>query len=198
MEKTIQCWQCGGEINASEVFCRTCKTIQPPSQIDHFTRLGLPKSFEIGDKNLDVAYFALQRALHPDRYLGKSPQKQKYSMGHTVDLNDAYETLKSPLKRAEYLLKLDGVIVNQDNSYSVKPSQELLMESLEVREELDEASDSDQIRALAIKANDDRMACIDSIKDLLVQGNLQDAAQNIIKLRYLEKLLEEIRGKNTQ
>ena len=85
MTNTIKCWQCSTEIESSSMFCSSCKTIQAPSQIDHFTRLNLHKSFEIGDKNLDVAYFSLQRALHPDRYARKSEKEQKFSMGHTVD-----------------------------------------------------------------------------------------------------------------
>lgn len=190
-----KCWQCGNEFELGSLFCPACKTIQPPSDIDHFTRLGLDKKFEIGEKILDVAYFSKQRLLHPDLFVRKSDREKKFSMGHAVDLNDAYEILKSPLKRAEYLLKLEGIIVNQDNSQSVKPSQALLLESLDMREELDNIKDEVRLRVFAIKVADAKMACIDEIKRQLDEKELNGATQNTTRLRYLEKLIEEIKKK---
>lgn len=191
-----KCWKCGEEVRQGGMFCAACKTIQPPSEIDHFTRLDVSRSFEVGEKVLEVAYFSKQRMLHPDIFIRKSDQEKKYSMGHAVDLNDAYETLKTPLKRAEYLLKLAGVIVNQDNSTSVKPSQEMLMESLDKREELENADSSEQIRSMIVRAIDDRMAIIDELKNQFASGKLDCAAQNTIKLRYMEKYIEEIKKKS--
>jgi molecular chaperone HscB len=190
-----KCWQCENKVEIGGLFCPECKTIQLPSDIDYFTKLGLEKKFEIGEKILDVAYFSKQRLLHPDLFIKKSEQEKKLSMGHAVDLNDAYETLKSPLKRAEYILKLEGIIVNQDNSQSVKPSQELLLESLEMREELEGINDETELRTFAIKATDTKMACIDEIKKQLEEKELNGATQNTIRLRYLEKLIEEIKKK---
>jgi molecular chaperone HscB len=190
------CWKCEEEVESGYIFCSACKAIQPSADIDHFTRLDVEQTFDIGEKILDVTYFAKQRYLHPDLFVKKSDKEKKYSMGHTVDLNNAYETLKSPLKRAEYLLKLEGVIVNQDNSKSVKPSQQMLMESLEMREELEGASDNEQVRSLFVKATDDKMAIIDDIKKQLAESNFDEAAQSTIKLRYLEKFIEEIKKKS--
>ena len=192
------CWKCEEDLNKSGMFCPACKTIQPSSDIDHFTRLGVKRSFEVGEKILEVAYFTKQRLLHPDIFIRRSDQEKKYSMGHAVDLNNAYETLRFPLKRAEYLLKLEGVIVNQDNSTSVKPSQEMLMESLEMREELENARNSDDIRKMLVKAIDDRMAVIDDIKAQFANGKIAAAAQSTIKLRYMEKYIEEIKKKSAK
>jgi len=193
-----KCWKCGEEIKQGSMFCAACKTIQPTSDIDHFTRLDVKRSYEVGEKILELAYFSKQRMLHPDLYIRKSDQEKKYSMGHAVDLNEAYETLKSPLKRAEYILKIEGIIVNQDNSTSLKPSQAMLMESLEMREELENADSSEQIRTLIVHAIDDRMAVIDDIKNQFAQGKLDDAAQSTIKLRYMEKYIEEIKKKSAK
>ena len=190
------CWKCGEEFKQWSMFCASCKTIQPSANIDHFTRLDVNRSFEVGEKILEVAYFTKQRLLHPDIFIRRPDQEKKYSVGHAVDLNDAYETLKSPLKRAEYLLNLEGIIVNQDNSTSVKPSQAMLMESLEMREELESAENSDDIRKMLVRAIDDRMATIDDIKNQFASGSLDDAAQSTIKLRYMEKYIEEIKKKS--
>lgn len=190
-----KCWKCESEVEIGNLFCPSCKTIQQPAEMDHFTRLGLDKKFEIGEKILDVAYFSKQRLLHPDLFVRKSDQEKKFSMAHAVDLNDAYEILKSPLKRGEYLLKLEGIIVNQDSPQSIKPSQGMLLESLEMREELDSINDKNELRTFAIKVNDTKMACIEEIKNNIEISNLHDAAHNVIRLRYLEKIIDETKKK---
>lgn len=195
MSDSIKCWDCGQGISKSYIFCEHCNSVQSSAAVTHFERLGIAKNFEIGEKNLEVAYFALQRKLHPDMFVKKSDKEKKFSMQQTMDINAAYETLKSPLKRAEYILSLEGIIVNQDNGTSVKPSQELLMKSLEAREELAHIDSVDDIRKLAIKTADERIACIDEIKQQLAGSEFDKAAQNTIKLRYLEKMIEEIKNK---
>jgi molecular chaperone HscB len=189
-----KCWSCNSDIPLTSLFCPSCNKIQPPAPITHFERLSMPCDFEIGEKNLNVAYFAMQRQLHPDLFIGKSEKEKALSMQQTVDLNHAFETLKSPLKRAEYMLSLQGMTVNIDNA-NVKPSQELLMESLDAREALENASSADELRQLAVSAVEDRLKTIDRIKNNLASGSLANAAQDTIKLRYLEKLIEEIKGK---
>lgn len=169
-----------------------------PSQADYFTKLGLAKDFEIGEKNLNVAYFALQRTLHPDLFIKKSEKEKSLSMQQAMDVNKAYETLKSPLSRAEYMLKLKGIVVNQDNKHSVRPNPEILMESLQMREELENAQKPEEIRQMAVKAAEDRITIIDNIKSALNSGELEKAAQNTIRLRYIEKLNEEIKRKSLQ
>jgi molecular chaperone HscB len=190
----FKCWDCKTDIKANALFCPSCKKIQPPAPIDHFERLGLQRDFEIGAKNLEVAYFALQRQLHPDLFINKSDKEKSLSMQQTMDLNQAFETLKSPLKRAEYILSLNGITVNVDNA-NVKPSQEILIESLETRERLENAANNNEIRALSIEAADGRLKAIDDIKHDLSEGKLAQAASSAIKLRYLEKLIEEIKLK---
>ena len=190
-----KCWQCDEKFEKQHMFCPACKVIQGTFQTDHFTRLNLPRKFDMGEKNLEVAYFALQRVLHPDMFINKTDKEKKFSAGHSVDLNDAYMVLKSPLKRAEYLLKLNAIIVNHDSLDSVRPSAELLEESLELRERLDHLSNKEQLRELAVGVNEKYLVCIDSIKDNLENGSLMAAAQDTIRLRYIDKLIEEIKQK---
>ncbi|MCE3231953.1 MAG: molecular chaperone protein containing DnaJ domain [Rickettsiaceae bacterium] len=187
------CWSCSAEVSGS-IFCPSCKKIQPSGPINHFIRLGMPIDFEIGAKNLEVAYFGLQRQLHPDLFVNKSDKEKSFSMQQTIDLNTAFETLKSPLKRAEYMLSLQGITVNSDNA-TVKPSQEILLESLETREQLENATTSDDLRTMSVSAAESRLQAIDEIKEYLAQEKLEDAAQSAIKLRYLEKLIQEIKTK---
>lgn len=154
----------------------------------------MPHDFDLGIKKLEVEYFSLQMKLHPDRFSQKSEKEKMVSMQQSVSVNEAFETLKKPLSRAEYMLKLQGVIVNADNS-THKPSQEILLESMETRERLMEANSPDEIRSLTIETTDAKFSAIDSIKQNFTHGKLEEAAQNTIKLRYLEKLSEEIKAK---
>ena len=195
MQNQLKCYNCNESVKEADIFCASCGFVQPPSSVDYFTKLGMARDFEIGIKNLEAAYFALQRKLHPDLFMRKSEKEKTISMQQTMDINAAYETLKSPLKRAEYMLSLEGLVVNKDGRSSVKASPALLMESMETREELEDADNADEIRNLLIKNTEERMGCVDDIKENFEQNKLDQAAQNTIRLRYLEKLAEEIKRK---
>lgn len=186
------CWNCNTTIGMTDLFCPSCAKIQPPGQIDHFKRLNMPLDFDLGIKKLEVAYFSLQTKLHPDRFAQKSEKEKMFSMQQSMSVNEAYETLKSPLTRAEYILKLAGVIVNADNS-TIKPSQAILLESMETRERLAALSSAEEIRQITIETMESKLCAIDAIKQNFIDEKLTDAAQNTIKLRYLEKLTEEIK-----
>jgi molecular chaperone HscB len=153
----------------------------------------MPHDFDLGIKKLEVEYFAMQMKLHPDRFAQKSQQEKIFSMQQSMSINEAFETLKHTLARAEYMLKLHGFIVNADNS-THKPSQEILLENMEARERLADSTSPEEIRALAIESADAKFCIIDAIKQNFIHGKLEEAAQNTIKLRYLEKLIEEIKG----
>src|SRR5262245_58349953 len=132
------CWSCGGPVDTVAPFCPTCRAVQPPRPVDHFGRLGLPVDFAIDAADLDRRYFALQRQLHPDRFATKTSRERALSQSQAVALNEAYETLKDPLERATYLLKLKGIDANPDGRHTVNDPT-LLMEQMERREALMEA-----------------------------------------------------------
>jgi len=194
IKNTFKCWSCAEKIEETDFFCPSCNIIQPAMQIDHFMRLKMPNDFDLGLKKLEVAYFSLQTKLHPDRFSNKSEKEKLFSMQQSMCANEAYETLKSPLTRAEYILKLEGISVNSDGS-AIKPSQELLVESLEIRERLSDATSQEEIRQLTIETMENKLETIDSIKQNLIDKKFEAAAQDTIKLRYLEKLAEEIKGR---
>src|SRR5690349_11536587 len=89
----VRCWSCAGPAEETALFCPTCKVVQPPSQADHFTRLGLPVDFAVDKADLDRRYFAAQRQLHPDRFATKSARERAISQSQAVALNEAYEAL---------------------------------------------------------------------------------------------------------
>src|SRR5579883_2642620 len=117
--------------------------------MDHFARLGLPAALDTDAAALDKAYFARQRQWHPDRFVGKPAEERARASVEAAALNDAYRTLKDPLARAVYLAELNGVELPGDGKTIDDP--ELLMEAMEAREELHEASSIEAIDALAAK-----------------------------------------------
>jgi len=101
------CWSCG-DMRASQ-FCTSCGKVQPPQPVDYFTFFGLPRKLNLDVSALEREFYAMSRKLHPDIYAGRDSKEQEWSLEQSSRLNDAYRTLKDPVRRTEYLLKLEGV-----------------------------------------------------------------------------------------
>jgi molecular chaperone HscB len=101
------CWSCG-DMRAAQ-FCQSCGRVQPPKPVDYFTFFGLPRKLNIDAAGLEREFYALSRKLHPDANAGHDPREQEWSLEQSSRLNDAYRILKDPIRRTEYLLKLEGV-----------------------------------------------------------------------------------------
>lgn len=191
----VACWSCGGPVPAEALFCGTCRIVQPPRAIDHFARLGLPSGFAVDLRELDRRYFALQRQLHPDRFATRSARERAISQSQAVSLNEAYETLKTPLARAEYLLRLGGV-ARVDVATIRDP--ELLMEQMERRESLDGATRPAEIETCVGAAVADAMAAESDIAAAFARRDLAAAAKATLRLRYLQKLIDEARARHAR
>ena len=90
--------------------------IQPASAGDFFQVFGLPRAFRIDLEPLESTFHRLSRKLHPDRFARASEQEREWSLANTALLNDAYRTLKDPLHRTEYLLKLEGAEIGEQHA----------------------------------------------------------------------------------
>jgi molecular chaperone HscB len=109
------CWSCGSVLTAGQAFCNACKKVQPASaDVTYFDVFGLPRKLDLDPSALERAFYKLSRKLHPDVYAQASNQEQQWSLEQTSLLNDAYRTLKNPITRTEYLLRLEGVEIEQD------------------------------------------------------------------------------------
>jgi molecular chaperone HscB len=191
------CWSCAGPVDAASPFCPTCRAVQPPRPLDHFARLGLPVNFALNTAELDRRYFALQRQLHPDRFATKTARERAISQSQAVTLNEAYEALKDPLERATYLLKLKGVDANPDGCHTVKDPT-LLMEQMERREALMEASTPSAAEALAREAASHVSESEAAIAAAFAAGDLEGAGRETTRLKYLVKLVEEARTRKAR
>lgn len=185
------CWSCKGAVDGCALFCAVCGVVQPPGQIDHFVRLRLPRSFNISRSDLDRQYFSFQRRLHPDRFVMQSSKEQALSQQQATAINEAYEILRDPLRRAEYLLHLTGRTSNEKYGRTADPA--LLMEMMQRREELAEASGSETINALAAHTEADVLACQRAIENAFAVDDLDMAGSMTVRLRYLVRLLDETR-----
>lgn len=90
-------------------FCTSCGKVQPPAPVDYFSFFGLPRKLILDNATLERGFYALSRKLHPDLYASRDLREQSWSLEQSSRLNDAYRTLKDPIRRTEYLLKLEGV-----------------------------------------------------------------------------------------
>ena len=158
---------------------------------DYFSLLGLSPHFDLDLPVLEKAYLAQQRLYHPDRYIGRPALERQVALQRSADINHAYDLLKSPLKRAQYLLKLQGVSIGTDQD-SIKPSQALLAETLEWREQLEEARLPDETNtfAKAIALAVERSVNIISVS--YGEAMWEGMAQETLRLGYLLKTQEEV------
>jgi molecular chaperone HscB len=113
------------------------------SEPDFFSFFGLPRKLRIDMADLEQRYRALSRQFHPDYFYNASVAERRQSLERSSYLNDAYRTLKNPVARVEYLLKVEGVTSPADNSqqpggHNPKVPASLLEEVFALNEELDE------------------------------------------------------------
>ncbi len=120
-EITSTCWSCG-DMRAAH-FCRSCGRVQPPVPVDYFTFFGLPRKLNLDAAALEKEFYELSRWLHPDLYARSDQQEQEWSLEKSSQLNDAYRTLKDPIKRTEYLLKLEGVQLEEQSKEATEQAR---------------------------------------------------------------------------
>ncbi len=110
---TATCWSCGAMRAAH--YCQECGKVQPPVPADYFAFFGLPYKLNLDTAQLESDFYALSRKLHPDINARSTDPEQDWSLEKTSQLNDAYRTLKEPISRTEYLLRLQGVQLEEQS-----------------------------------------------------------------------------------
>jgi molecular chaperone HscB len=118
---THTCWSCGSMRAAH--FCESCGKVQPPVPVDYFSFFGLPPKLNIDIAALEKSFYELSRRLHPDLNARAGSLEQEWSMEQSSLLNDAYRTLKDPIKRTEYLLHLEGVVLEEQSKSATEQAR---------------------------------------------------------------------------
>ena len=128
------CWHCQSEVTG-EYLCGQCVKVQPLSKdLDYFVFFKLPRLLNIDAQELERTYYELSRTFHPDFYSTKDESEKTISLGNSAFLNSAYRTLKDPIQRAEYLIRLEAGAVKDIRS---NPPADLFEEILELQEDLE-------------------------------------------------------------
>ncbi|MBL4692582.1 MAG: Fe-S protein assembly co-chaperone HscB [Magnetovibrio sp.] len=188
----IPCWSCKGPVGVGALFCETCKAVQAPAAVTHFQRLGLEVGFDVDVAALDQLYFDLQRQLHPDSFATKTVKEKALSQQQATALNDAYETLKDPLHRADYmvhLLAVDGL----PKAANTVHDQAVLMEAMEMRERLESIETMADLKALAKATKADTNKVISGLSEAFHDGDIETACKLTTRFKYLQKMLGEVR-----
>ena len=120
-DATSTCWSCG--TMRAEHFCSACGKVQPPVPVDYFTFFGLRRKLNIDVANLEREFYQLSRKLHPDLFSRADKREQEWSLEQSSLLNDAYRTLKDPIKRTEYLLRLEGVELEEQSKSATEAAR---------------------------------------------------------------------------
>lgn len=169
---------------------------------NYYQLFGLEKTFLVDKAVLGEKYRKLQREFHPDKFASKSASEQRLSVQFTSLLNSAYQTLKSPLLSAEYLLSLSGHPVKSD-SMTIEDNEFLFLQ-MEWRESLsdfselfksdgaDKASVYDQLQLLREQVMLERQELIDSFEAQYGNGEFDSAIQIVAKFHFVEKMLSNI------
>jgi molecular chaperone HscB len=168
---------------------------------DFFEVLGVPRKYHQPTEALEQRYLALSKQLHPDRFAKAPPRERLLAVQKTTDLNDAWRVLRDPVKRAEYLSKLEGFDVADEKSASVKASPALLMEMMEKNEELAEAvaaGDAARVAAVTGEVGEARAAALGIVDegfgryDEGDRSALAQVAQALVALRYHARFMEQV------
>jgi len=164
--ETQTCWSCG--TMRAVHFCEACGKVQPPAPVDYFTFFALPRKLNLDVAAMEKDFYQLSRKLHPDLNARAGSQEQEWSLQKSSLLNDAYRTLRDPIKRTQYLLKLEGVELEEQSKTATEQARssgqvkkqivppDLLEEVFELNMQLEE------LRGLK-KAGEDDPALIEEI-----------------------------------
>jgi len=159
-----------------------------------FELFGLPARFEVDGEQLDRSYRDIQAAVHPDRFVNASDAERRVSMQQATQVNEAYQTLKNPIRRAAYLLMQNG-IDPQFETNTAMPA-DFLVEQMEWREAIEEASDAADAHELdhlsSRLAGELRRMYAEIGRQLDERGDYPGAADTLRKLMFLDKVGAEI------
>jgi len=161
---------------------------------NHFELFQLPPRFALDASALDAAYRDVQSRVHPDKFVNATAAEKRVAMQWATRANEAYQTLKNPQKRAQYLCELAGVDLQTESNTAMPMA--FLMQQMEWREELGDAragKDSDALESLDKQLRNARKEQLTQIEQQLNAADYAAAAQGVRALMFLEKFGEEVR-----
>ncbi len=164
---------------------------------NYFELFELPVSCQVDQQQLSSQYRALQRAVHPDRFAGDGERQQRLSVQYASHVNEAFDTLKQPLKRAVYLLKIAGRDVDMERNTIMDP--QFLMEQMALREALSDirshANPEQELEQLVDRVDRDLDTYLKQFEGFWEAGeelDLDQAETVVRKMQFMVKLAAEL------
>ena len=161
---------------------------------DFFEIFAIPVAWQVDSSQLQSRYLKLQQEFHPDRFASHSDTEKRLAVQTASLINQAYDTLTSPLKRAQYLLELQQIDASQDSH--ITSDGAFLMEQIELREALSEVRDSaDPFAALETLRTGVENSYAEQQNQFQAQYQESDfdhAFNTVAKMQFSAKLLDEI------
>ena len=166
-------------------------------QSNDFELFGLPQQFAQDRSVLDTRWKELQREAHPDKFTAQGTAAQRVAMQWSVRINEAYQRLKDPLKRAAYLCELNGVPVNAENNTAMPA--EFLMQQMEWREALDDVASSEDLDDISDQIARSRRDMLQKCEQLLdVAHDYPGAVAQVRALMFVERFARDIEARYEQ
>jgi molecular chaperone HscB len=163
-------------------------------QSTDFEIFGLSPRFAVDRAALDARWKDLQREAHPDRFATADAQTQRQAMQWSVRINEAYQRLKDPLKRAAYLCELHGAPIQAENNTAMPAA--FLMQQMQWREDLDEAQGQDDLERMADDVATARRAMLQELQT--TADDLRDwpaLAQQVRALMFVERFASDVENR---
>ena len=159
-----------------------------------FQLFGVPARFAQDRAALDARWKELQREAHPDRFASRGAAAQRVAMQWSVRINEAYQRLKDPLKRAAYLCELRGCPIEAENNTAMPA--DFLQQQMAWREELDEAGDADAFEQLRAEVEAARARALSALDWLIDEkGDFAEASRQVRALMFIERFADDIEAR---
>jgi molecular chaperone HscB len=161
---------------------------------DDFALFGLPEHFALDAAQLDRRWRELQAEVHPDRFAAQGAAAQRIAMQWSVRVNQAYQRLKDPLKRAAYLCERRGTPVDAQRNTAMP--RDFLVQQMQWREALDEARDGQAMQSLDEQVADQERVLLDQLQALLdEQRDTVAAAAKVRALMFVARFRQDVENR---
>ena len=162
-------------------------------QANDFELFGLPMGFAVSRQAVDARWKELQREAHPDKFAAQGAAAQRLAMQWSVRINEAYQRLRDPVKRAAYLCELHGAPVQAENNTAMPAA--FLMQQMEWREALDETHTEAALEALLAEVHKARAQCLAELAQAIdVAGDYIQAVGQVRALMFIDRFATEVRN----
>ncbi|XP_030074221.1 iron-sulfur cluster co-chaperone protein HscB [Microcaecilia unicolor] len=192
--RRLNCWSCQRPLLPAHVFCPSCNVLQPPDAArDYFDIMDCDRSFNIDIQKLQQEFRDLQRSLHPDYYSQKSQKERELSEKQSSLVNKAYKTLLTPLSRGLYMLKLNGIELEEGTDSAMEAR--FLTEIMEMNEKLAEAHTEAEVQDIGDFVEAKLEELTEDVGKAFVKGDLQEAKMLLSKMQYFSNLVDKVKEK---